>query len=1128
MRRRKHILLGVLTASFLSCAVGPRPPGEPVPAPAAATVIDDPGLSEHAAPAAPFSLTSSDGTGLALVSVDAAATIEDPLALTQLHLVFENPEQRTLEGHFSFTLPEGAAMSRFAMRVRGEWQEAEVVEKQRARVTYEAYLHRRVDPALLEQGAGNEFSVRIFPILPGEKKEIVIAYSETLDSSLPYRLRLAGLPEVGRLTANVFGAPSTGASAKSTLLASLDRTGEVPLSDLTIPPATWSRGEAAAIRSGTAAVVRLRVPADDAAEDPFDGTLIAIDTSASRMLDLGREIAALRSIAQSMPPSARLRIACFDQSVVPVFEGVAGDVDELVLDKIRARRALGASDLGAALAWAKKAAQSEGSARQRLLLFSDGVATAGQKEDKKLAEMAKALGEVGVVRADAIAIGGIRSEATLSAIATGQLPTDGVVAGLDRGIETVTKKLATKTLPPIPVTVPGAKWSYPSSIRVQPGDDVVVFAELASNAAPRVQLGNRTFAPTFANATEPLVRRAIAAAKITDVEREEEPSDAKKKEVVDLSVKNRVVSRYTSMLVLETDYDYQRFGIDRTAKLEVLGLDQGRASIISQDRVVAPSGTGAGVDEGGAPPTPTAPSSRGNLWGSSIGDSFGAGGLGLSGIGEGGGGKSADGVGLGNVGAIGRGAGTGTGQGFGNGTGRLSGSHRSSTPRVRMGATSVSGRLPPEVIQRIVRQNFGRFRLCYENGLRKQQNLEGKVSVRFIIGRDGSVSKAADERSTLPMQSVRDCIVKAFYSLAFPQPESGIVSVLYPIQLSPAGSTSATPTPLPLGTSRARRFLEESQPPAKTEPNAPYSGRFQDIMSAIALGDKQVALDKAWKWRAEEPTNVLSLVALGEASEAHGQRQLAARAYGSILELWSYRVDMRRFAGERLERVGDTSSLALAEYAFAGAVLDRPDHPSGHRLHAMTLLKLGRSEEAFVALESALKERFADGRFGGAREVLKDDLALAAASWIAKEPPERREVIEARARELGVFVERKPSLRFVLVWETDTNDVDLHVTDAKGEHAYYSHPRLESGGVMGPDVTNGYGPEAFSVLNDAGAFAFPYNLKVHYFSRGAMGFGMGKVQVVRHDGNGKVTFEDRPFLMMNDGATIDLGDVKAI
>lgn len=50
------------------------------------------------------------------------------------------------------------------------------------------------------------------------------------------------------------------------------------------------------------------------------------------------------------------------------------------------------------------------------------------------------------------------------------------------------------------------------------------------------------------------------------------------------------------------------------------------------------------------------------MWSEAIGDSFGAGGLGLSGIGEGGGGRG-EGIGLGSIGTIGHGSGTGTGSG---------------------------------------------------------------------------------------------------------------------------------------------------------------------------------------------------------------------------------------------------------------------------------------------------------------------------------------------------------------------------------------------------------------------------------------------------------------------------------
>jgi hypothetical protein len=202
------------------------------------------------------------------------------------------------------------------------------------------------------------------------------------------------------------------------------------------------------------------------------------------------------------------------------------------------------------------------------------------------------------------------------------------------------------------------------------------------------------------------------------------------------------------------------------------------------------------VSAGGDPNAPTAPwgrddslgndplSARGNMWGDAIGDAFGAGGLGLTGVGEGGGGRG-EGIGLGNIGALGHGAGTGTGQGFGNGHGRLGGAHQTKSPSLRQGTTQVNGRLPPEVIQRIVRQNFGRFRLCYENGLKGNPTLSGRVSVKFVIDRSGAVSTASDGGSELPDQGVIGCVVRGFGNLSFPQPEGGIVTVVYPIIFSP-------------------------------------------------------------------------------------------------------------------------------------------------------------------------------------------------------------------------------------------------------------------------------------------------------------------------------------------------------
>ena len=40
-----------------------------------------------------------------------------------------------------------------------------------------------------------------------------------------------------------------------------------------------------------------------------------------------------------------------------------------------------------------------------------------------------------------------------------------------------------------------------------------------------------------------------------------------------------------------------------------------------------------------------------------------------------------------------------------------------------------------------------------------------------------------------------------------------------------------------------------------------------------------------------------------------------------------------------------------------------------------------------------------------------------------------------------------------------------------------------------------------------------------------MGYGMGKLQIIEHDGKGGLRFDERPFVIMEDGAFVDLGTV---
>jgi uncharacterized protein YfaP (DUF2135 family) len=154
--------------------------------------------------------------------------------------------------------------------------------------------------------------------------------------------------------------------------------------------------------------------------------------------------------------------------------------------------------------------------------------------------------------------------------------------------------------------------------------------------------------------------------------------------------------------------------------------------------------------------------------------------------------------------------------------------------------------------------------------------------------------------------------------------------------------------------------------------------------------------------------------------------------------------------------------------------------------------------------------------------ILRDDLGLAAAVWRQADPRRASEINE-RLRGARGTDESAPSVRFVLTWETDANDVDFHVWDGQGGHAFYSQPGLPSGGALYADVTTGYGPECFTIRGAATSRAYPYRLQAHYYRRGPMGYGMGKLQIIDHDGHGHLRFQERPFVVMQDNAFVDLG-----
>jgi outer membrane protein OmpA-like peptidoglycan-associated protein len=1052
------VVLVALAALAVGCAGHPTPPASTPPKPATARfdadAVDITTDWEGSPPetlrakAAAVSLTASDGSGLRLAALEARAVLYGPLAFTELHLTFENDENRVREGTFSIALPESAAISRFAMRLREGWQEGEVVEQKLAREAYERFLHHNVDPALFERDRGNVFRGRVFPILPKEQKEIVISWTEELKSAeQPYRLALRGLPAIDQLDVQLL-VPSR----KKAFV--LHRQQWAPERDFVyLPPP----GSPSAVRGGRFAVAR---PAPSRGADvaaPVDSLAVVVDASASQAASYVHAVELTRRVVDGLGAKS-VQIACFDQEVEPMPS----------LAEVAKRTPGGASDLRAALRWIKT------TKAKRALLVTDGIASSGPFAFPELAHEVLALRAAGVERVDAVMVGGQRNESLLQAIAGAGLAQEGVVVDGD-GLtpDAIAGQLRNVARPRVGLTY----------LEMDP--DAPALRDLVAEEAP-----------------VPLVARAVAKSRIDTLSRERSApvsTDARREElraeIVALSIQHRVLSDFTSMLVLETEADYARFRISRSAMREILAVGARGVEVVPRGggSMVLPKTTG--VSPIVEPPRPGGTPAK-------------------TGTGQD---SDADGI----PDALDKcPTEPETYNGFEDEDGcpdrarviiRADEIIIIQTVRFRDGSAEISPISLP-LIEAVVAVMKGHpeldlvalvghtdnrgsadanvaLSLSRANAVRDALIKRG-VSARRLVARGVGGRLPIDDNAT---SEGRDANRRVELKI--------LIRNGQPTGVSDGEGRSFTP-PNP----RARH--------GKAEPaGAPLSGSMHEVDMLLAQGKTDDAIERAQAWRSMAPSDLLACAAEGKALHARGRHREAARAYGSMLDLAS-KPEHRRAAASFLESLALVypPALEIAVDAYRRALADRPEVPSSHRLLAYALARADRAAEGFEVILAALVRPFDSRRYPGAFEMLREDAGLLAAALARGKGRSEHDMLESRAKAVGGTFPTTPSTRVTVSWETDESDLDLRLVDPK---ANVKFPEV--------DVRTGYGPE--SVLLDRARSA-PLRLEVHQVTRGPSGFTLGKVAIVRHDGLGGLTFEDRPFVLMNDGAAVQLGVVK--
>lgn len=124
---------------------------------------------------------------LALRQYHVDVHIEDGFARTNIDQTYFNTTWERLEGTFYFPLPPDASLSRLAMYVADgnnqcKLMEGGMAERKHAADVYETIRYMRRDPALLEWLDGSTFKMRVFPLEAKQEKRIILSYTQKLPS----------------------------------------------------------------------------------------------------------------------------------------------------------------------------------------------------------------------------------------------------------------------------------------------------------------------------------------------------------------------------------------------------------------------------------------------------------------------------------------------------------------------------------------------------------------------------------------------------------------------------------------------------------------------------------------------------------------------------------------------------------------------------------------------------------------------------------------------------------------------------------------------------------------------------------------------------------------------------------
>ncbi|HEY0191567.1 MAG TPA: VIT domain-containing protein, partial [Kofleriaceae bacterium] len=556
---------------------------------------------------------------IARLGVD--VVVEDQVARVALDQTFHNDQPQTLEGMYRFAIPPDAALQRLAMYVDGRLVESGVVERMAARRIYEELVYRRVDPALLEWAGTGRLALRVYPIPARQDKRLMIAYTQSLPSLYQDYTLAIPLPEVdgpvGALDIAVRVKDCAGCELSSTshairvtrdgndAVVHYQRAGEA-IGDSFVLRVRDPRHAVtvSAARRGDDQYVMVRAPAELAGQPVAYRPrtwVILDDVSASRgKLELQAQTDVIDGLLHELDERDRVAVVAFDvEARTKLGLTQVIDVDRRAVRKALAGEGgIGATDLGRGLDAALPLLANVGPDSASIIYVGDGVITSGARNlDALRARLVGQAHFIGVGVGDApdtqtlqglagatagyattIDLAddvGWRTFDLVSALHTQRVTglTAQLVDAQGRALEAAAYlaqpqladgeqlELVAKTRAmPAAVELGGTLAGQPWHKRIELGSVRSADAGYLPRLWAQRHIAARLLAkhePVAAPACDPKARRACPSEADARAARDEQI----RREVIALGKQYFLLSRHTSLLVLEDDAMYARYGV---------------------------------------------------------------------------------------------------------------------------------------------------------------------------------------------------------------------------------------------------------------------------------------------------------------------------------------------------------------------------------------------------------------------------------------------------------------------------------------------------------------------------------------------------------------------------------------